>query len=469
MKNIERIAEELFDKIRSRFEHVVLGAQDTDETDDPEQARFFNFDYISNTGINYGNLTLSLVDEDSLKIYFSQTLSDKLDGNEEDQNEWYNFLKGLRFFAKRNLLKFDTRDISRSNLTVRDLKQASKSTSAYTTADTPGSVTESRLTGTSKVSTQNFGPSRLVIHHSEAVNEEIPGSRSRKIDRMYVETELGERFLMPFKKLSAGRAMAEHIAHGGLMYDQAGAHIVGMVEEMDSLAFFARNTRRRMFEDGETQAMVEAAISRYHTLKDSLKRMSGPRGYEAFAESFQPVAPVEEEYDIDALKERFVKKMFDDRLTQALPYVHRAYQQSRTTEQNSYVREFDDWADDVTENKTLDIDMEGLATMMQEPVKVGTDGIDAISVVKDFIPSDDQLFSEITELSRTMGVDADARDLINSWLINNGHQSIPFQSPGMSAPEPDQAPVPKSQPEPDQTPVQPKQQTLEQIKRLAGI
>ena len=40
MKNIERIAEELFDKIRSRFEHVVLGDEKTNETDDPEQARF---------------------------------------------------------------------------------------------------------------------------------------------------------------------------------------------------------------------------------------------------------------------------------------------------------------------------------------------------------------------------------------------------------------------------------------------
>ena len=67
MKNIERIAEELFDKIRSRFEHVVLGNEKTDETDDPEQARFFNFDYVSEAGTNYGNITLSLIDEDSLK------------------------------------------------------------------------------------------------------------------------------------------------------------------------------------------------------------------------------------------------------------------------------------------------------------------------------------------------------------------------------------------------------------------
>lgn len=458
MKNIERIAEELFDKIRSRFEHVVLGDEETNETDDPEQARFFNFDYVSNTGLNYGNITLSLIDEDGLKVYFSKNLSDKLEENPEDQAEWYEFLKGIRFFAKRNLLKFDTRDISRSNLTVRDLQQVSKSTSAYTTADTPNAVTEGRLTGSSRVSIQEFGPAKLLIYHSEAVNEEIPGARSRKIDRMYVETSQGERFLMPFKKLSAGRAMAEHIAHGGFMHDEAGKHIVGMVEEMNSLAFFVRNTKHRMFEDSETQAMVEAAVERYQELRHGLKRMSGPRGYESFAENFEPTTPVEEEFDIDALKERFVKKMLDDRITQALPYVHRAYQNRQAVADDRYFREFDEWADDVAENKVLeDVDIEGLTTIMQKPIEAGVDGIDAINVVKDFVPSDDELFSAITNLSREMGATADARSVVNQWLTSNGY-------PSLYVPEPEQ-----QQPAPAKEPDQPKQATLEHLRRLAGL
>lgn len=456
MKNIERIAEELFDKIRSRFEHVVLGDEETKETDDPEQARFFNFDYISNTGVNYGNLTLSLIDEDGLKVYFSKNLSDKLEENPEDQAEWYEFLKGVRFFAKRNLLKFDTRDISRSNLTVRDLQQVSKNTSAYTTSDTPNAVTEGRLTGSSRVSIQEFGPAKLLIYHSEAVNEEIPGARSRKIDRMYVETNLGERFLLPFKKLSAGRAMAEHIAHGGFIHDEAGKHIVGVVEEMNSLSFFVRNTKHRMFEDSETQAMVEAAVERYQELRHNLKRMSGPRGYESFAENFTPDTPVEEEFDINALKERFVKKMLDDRITQALPYVHRAYQNRQAGSGDRYFQEFDEWADDVAENKVLeDVDVEGLTSIMQKPIEAGVDGIDAINVIKDFVPSDDELFSAITNLSREMGAAADARDIVNQWLTTNGY-------PSLYIPEPE-APAPTKQPE------NPKQPALEHLRRLAGL
>jgi hypothetical protein len=449
MKNIERIAEELFDKIRSRFEHVVLGNEKTDETDDPEQARFFNFDYISDAGNNYGNITLSLIDEDSLKIYFSKNLTDKLAEDEVEQQQWYNFLKGLRFFAKRNLLTFDTRDISRSNLTLRDLKQVSKATSAYTANEVP--VIESRMHGSSRISIQEFGPVRLIVHHSEAVNEEVPGARSRKIDSMFVETNLGERFRMPFKKLSAGRAMAEHISHGGYVHDDAGQHIVSMVEEMSNLSFFVRNTKHRMFEDTETQQMVEAAIERYQTLRTDLKRMSGPRGYQQFAETFQPEDPMEEDYDFESLKDRFVKKMFDDRLADALPYVHRAHKQRQTAEKNQYFKEFDEWADDITDRKPIDedVDVEGIAVLMQKPLEVGIDGIDAINSVKDFIPSNDELFNKITQLSRDYGNKADARPTVDAWLVANGYPSVYVE-------EPAEEPAPEN-PE------------LGSMKRLAGI
>ena len=449
MKNIERIAEELFDKIRSRFDHVVLGDKDTQETDSPDEARFFNFDYSTASGENYGNITLSLIDENGLKIYFSTNLSDKLAKNEADQQEWYNFLKDLRYFAKRNLLTFDTRDISRSNLTVRDLKSVSNAKSTYTTSDTP--VIESRMLGTSRVSIQEFGPVRLVIRHSEAINEEVPGSRSRKIDSMFIETNKGERFLMPFKKLSAGRAMAEHLAHGGLIHDDVSKHIVGIVEEMANLAFFVRGTRNRVFEDSETQEMVETAVRRYQSLSTDLKRLGKSRSYEHFAETFQPSAPVEEDFDLESLRERFVKKVFDDRLSKALPYVQRAYQQHQMEEQNQYFQEFGNWVDTITEQGG-EVDVDGLNKVLEKPLAVGLDGIDAINTIKDFV-SDDKLFDEITRLGQHTGTESDARPLIHQWMLDNGYQSN--YSPEEVVPEPTES--------------DPEIKTLESIKRLAGI
>jgi hypothetical protein len=457
MKNIERIAEELFDKIRSRFENVSLGDKETNETDDPTNARFFNFDYISESGENYGNITLSLIDEDALKIYFSKNLTDKLEDNEIEQEAWFTFLKGLRYFAKRNLMMFDTRDINRSNLTLRDLKSVAKSTSAYTTSDTPTSVTESALRGTSRTSTQDFGPVRLVIHHSDTIDENIPGARSRKIDSLFIETNLGERFRMPFKKLSAGRAMAEHVAHGGLVHDQAGQHIIGMVEEMSNLSFFVRNTRHRMFEDEETQSMVEAATERYQTLRSDLKRMSHPKGYQHFAEEFKPVQLETDDYDIEALKERFVKKFFDDRLTHALPYVQRAYSQKKTTEGDKYIKEFGNWASSVTESGEIDIN--GITQLMQKPIEAGLDGLDAINAIKGLVPDDDNLFSEIEELSQIAGTEVDVRSLLNSWLAGQGYPTVDIQ--------PEEPIEPESTSPEKESPVT--EFDLQQMRRLAGI
>ena len=72
MRELDRIAEDLFDKIRSRFENVGIGDKEANDTTDPKNARFFNFDYISKDGENFGNITISIVDEVNLKLYFSK-------------------------------------------------------------------------------------------------------------------------------------------------------------------------------------------------------------------------------------------------------------------------------------------------------------------------------------------------------------------------------------------------------------
>jgi len=429
MKNIEKISELLFDKIRSRFEHVTLGDEQAKDTTDAEQARFFNFDYISSAKKNYGNITLSLADETSLKVYFSKNLSEKIKGIE--QQEWFDFLRGLRLFAKRNLLKFDTRDINRDNLNIRDVEQAAKSSDVFTANEK--SVTESKLHGNSRTSYQDMGPVRLVVKHSDVINDEVRGARSRKIDSMFIETTEGERFRMPFKKLSAGRAMAEHISHGGQVHDGLGQHIVQMVDEMSKLGSFVRGTKHRMFEDEETKDMCEAAAERYHELNSGLKKLGGGRGYKEYAESFMPEQPHDTtDIDLESLKERFMKKMFDDRMTDALPYVYQAHQRRQQANENKYIREFDDWADDMTDddynnqdgNGISDGAMAELKELMKEPLAVGIDGSDAINALNDTI-EDDALFSDILDLSRRGDSDADARPLVVQWIEQ--HQT-PAQS-----------------------------------------
>ena len=133
MREINNISSELFDKIRTRFDNVRLGDEKSKATTDPEQARFFNFDYTVD-GKKVGVITISLIDESSLKLYYGRDIVTKIKqidaAREEppsegvdDETKWYNFLRSIRQFAKRNLLTFDTRDITKSNLQTKDVKQ----------------------------------------------------------------------------------------------------------------------------------------------------------------------------------------------------------------------------------------------------------------------------------------------------------------------------------------------------------
>ena len=326
---LEKIAENIFEKIRSRFEGVKLGDEHAQATSDASEARFFNFDYISADGENFGNVTISIIDESNLKVYFSKNISNKL--NPAQRKEWYEFLYDLRRFAKRNLMTFDTRDVSRSNLNIKDLKNVSKADQSYAASDV--SMTESRLYGTPKTSFENVGSARIRIVHTESVNTEIRGSRARHINAIYVENAQGERFRLGFNKLAGARAMARHISEGGAPYDDIGTHISSMVTEMSELGIFVRGMRRRTFEDAVSSDMMNASISYYNAMNRQLNHLKGPRAYKTFVENFEPQAQQLDEVDLNELKERFVKKIFDDKMTAALPHVYKAYQLQEQSKQ----------------------------------------------------------------------------------------------------------------------------------------
>jgi len=321
VQDIDKIAESLFEKIRSRFEDVRLGDEQAQATSEPTKARFFNFDYVSNDGENFGNVTVSIIDNESVKLYFSKNISEKLDSVQ--LKEWYQFLYEMRKFARRNLMTFDTRDISRRNLDIKDVKQLAKHDGTYVSTDVK--VTESRLYGTPMTSFENIGTARLRILHTESVNPEVRGSRARRINAIYVENAQGERFRMEHNKLGGARALARHISEGGKPWDEIGTHINGLVKEMIELGTFVRGMSRRTFEDAMTTDMTVAATEHYQNIQRQLHNIKGNRGYRTFVESFEPQEQQLDEMDINAIKERFVKKIFDDRMTSALPHVYKAY------------------------------------------------------------------------------------------------------------------------------------------------
>lgn len=417
-KEIESIASALFDKIRSRFPNVTLGDEKAKAATDPEKARFFNFTYSDESGAEFGNVTISLIDETSLKIYFGQNISGEMD--REQRKEWYEFLRNLRNFAKRNLLTFDTRDINKSNLALQDIKQQSKADDAFTSADI--TVTESRLYGTPGRPYNSFadkGNTKILIRHQDKVNDEVRGSRARKIQEIFLETERGERFLLDHTNLTGAYAMAEHLNHGGTMHDEIAEHINGLVAEMASMRHFVRSTKHRQFEDQETADMTRSAVHHYDEIKRTLRRMRGARGYRSYFESWVPAESQTEEIDVDALRERFVKKVYDDRFTEALPIVYKAYKKYKSEAAGQLGSELEEWADEVTESTWSMPDnsdkVKALVELLQHPLPVGVDGMDATSSIESII-GDDDLFDEFYHLADSQGPDADATVLVKQWL-----------------------------------------------------
>ena len=413
MREIDKIAEGLFEKIRDRFEDVSLGNDNAKATSDPEKARFFNFDYVVNDH-NHGNITMSLIDETSLKVYFSKNISKDL--SEEERHEWYSFLRELREFARRNLLSFEPRDITRSTLKHRDIAQQSKADSTY---DKDEVVAESRMYGTLNRSFESFGPVRIKLAHSKPIVDEAHGARSRNIAAVFVENDQGERFRLPFTSLTGARAMARHVSAGGVPTDELGTHITEMVNEMMTLRPFIRGVQRRTFEDTVTKEMIESAFGYHGLLKNTLKKIKGKRGYTEYKETFKP-ALVEDEVNVEELKELFVKKTLDERIEQALPLVHKAYNIMKENN-NPFSKQFESWANTIAEGSWALPDTEDevgkLIELLAEPLPVGVDAQNATNALYNIV-GNDQLFDRLGELA-DIDPEADARDTITSWLYDN--------------------------------------------------
>jgi len=342
MIEVDKIAENLFDKIRSRFNGVSIGDENAKSTLDPTKARFFNFNY-SIDDKDIGNITLSLADDQSLKIYFDKDLDAELDDSQKQS--WYAFLRELRLFAKRNLLSFDIRDIAKSGLNIKDLKHADKNSDIYNSDEL--SLNEAKLYGTTRSSYQKLNNVKIIARHKKPVDEEQLGARTRNIDRIYIENSDGERFKLPDgTTVNGARVYARHIMNGGSIHDEFGQHIKQLTKDLSSLKMFVRNMRGREFDDAESKAMVEAAIDYYGSLHRDLHGLKGQKGYEHYIAEWQNSLINPEVVDIDSLRERFTRRVFDDRLVDALPLVQKAYR----TRKNQIEQEFESWANSVVED-----------------------------------------------------------------------------------------------------------------------
>jgi hypothetical protein len=312
MKNLNLIAEELFNKIRGRFPSVTIGDVSGKVTNRPSDARFFDFDYKEGN-TNLGKVSIN-VTEESIEVMYSDNFVAEQD--ELTQQKWYDFLKELRQFSKKRLMKFDTRNINKSNLDRRDYEFLASNRGDNT-------MSESKLYGTNKISYQKIGEARIMIKHTESVNPELGIKRTRNIGKIYIESADGERFLYPYKHLTGARAMARHVAEGGKPHDDFGTHIVGLSEEMNKLRKFKSYMGRSKVMAESLKGYMPVVQDRITTVRKTIESLQKPNYYKKAFESFEK--PMMEEVPSDVAEnwiDQLTIKQFNEELKDVFPYIY---------------------------------------------------------------------------------------------------------------------------------------------------
>jgi hypothetical protein len=387
-------AKQLYDMLVSRdFDPELLDSSGR-PSQDPSETEIFSFDFQTGSGNDYGTIVIMLGTENDLEVYFGDNIGKGMEAT--DKKEWFDFLYQLRMFSKRNLLSFDLKNLNRLRYSMQG--QAAIKEGLFE------SWTGTRTTSWNGRQTE----ARLMIKHKRPLGE--TDARFRYVESLFVETAEGERYKLPFTKLSGGRAMVEHVRNGGRPYDTRGQHISEMVNELSVLSRFRRANHGKIFE-GDTAALVEQTNAYYETAQHTLKSLSTHSGYAKYFESWNPNDISEQEVVIEGLKHLFVTQTLDQRIEEALPLLARIQQQGNAMKEANI---FETWANTLVEGTWSTPDTPEkraqLVELMSQEFPVGADATNSTEQLYDLI-GDDVLFDQLQALAES-DPNADCRQVI---------------------------------------------------------
>ena len=312
--NNKQYNENLFEKIRGQFSNVTIANDKGEVVLNPSDGMFFEFTFDYN-GQSLGDVVISLAEDDMLKVYFSNDMLKESDSSTRDA--WYNFLREMRKFAARNIVNFETRNISKPRLDKKDFEFLLRKRQ-------DNLAMESKLYGSKQKSYQDLNGAKLIVQHHKTVDEEKHGARSRNIKAIYIENAQGERFRFENNYLPGARAMARHIANEGWPNDDRGKHLSEIMAEMSQLKNFVKAVKSKEYVDEEASEIIDAATDRYYGLKSTLESLSKQRGYVNYFENWQANQIDVDENDINNIKQKLTRSEYDERLDDSLSAVGKA-------------------------------------------------------------------------------------------------------------------------------------------------
>ena len=301
--NYSTVAEKIFRVLKGHgYQVQMFDDTEGNEISNPEEARFFY--------VNQPNLMVNLSPEnEEVKMH-------KGPENIENIEKTVQSVKNL---AKDNLLDFDLREFGRE---IKPKNYAFRLNSNTMSDENIKTESYSQMAGTVKTSNQKLEGAKLLIKHRKAVNEEIPGARSRNIKALYIENADGERFKYPFIHLNGARAMTRHVQAGGNPFDEVGQSITNISERLSKIREVLNIIRRSPAIQEQAASVVTSLNYNQDRLRETIKKLMTGVGYESYVENYAKAEA--KEYDqntLDSMKEKFTVTNIENKITDLLPMI----------------------------------------------------------------------------------------------------------------------------------------------------
>jgi hypothetical protein len=216
---------------------------------------------------------------------------------------------------------------------------------------------------------------------------------------------------VPSNKPGIAKVYARHIAEGGSPYDNRGRHITSLVEEYTKMAGFVRATKNKQFNES-TNILIQEGVNHYQALRETLSRMIGRRGYNAYFESWQPILSEEITEEV-SLNELFVQETIDPRIESVMPILSKLY---KKVSEMKEINQLEEWADSII-NEYAENDNIGYIQLLQSKLKAGKPlTSQEKEKLKAYLAAKNLGLKEGETSSNPMGIPESEEGLDTSWM-----------------------------------------------------
>lgn len=339
----ESFNKQLYDLLKVRGYNPVPKNSKNQDVDASQLADVIEFQFTKD-GENYGKAWASIDDAKNVIIYYDEAQADSPEGNTpglDYDDSWSGFLKHVKTWAQRKQLSFELLNKDRLNDAMKQreyVKMKENLREGYYPMGKQASYSDAVPTV------------KIILQHTRQIQE--GEQRYRNIAKIFLENAQGERILAPTTRPGIAQVYARHLAEGGLPNDQRWNHLKSLCEEYQKMAGFVRATRNGQFNES-AQQLVNEGINHYNKLRESLGKLRGHRGYNAYFESWTP-ALMEDESEENNLNELFVQETMDPRIESAMPILSRL---RKHVGEISEVNSLAEWADGII-NEKLDLQLD---------------------------------------------------------------------------------------------------------------